>query len=237
MPPGTLKNVRARLAIVCAFVGVLQAQTPPAFEMVRVFPGADARGRSVRFLPDTFSVTWCPLAVIVTSVYGLRDFQVVDAPAWFSDPGYGLNIEAKAPGRADERQLKLMAQHLLADRFRLKVHRETREIPVYALAVGTGGPKGIAKVSAHPRDAGFVSTINGWLEGINISMPILAAAITVDRAVIDKTNFSGAIDFDLRYTGQSIFAVIEPQLGLVLRPETDPIEVLIIDQIEHPVAN
>ena len=237
--------MKALSAVICVIaVSALTAQTPPAFETARVTGYPHDEGCRIQYLPDTFSVTYCSLSHIVGKLYSVRDFQIVDAPEWFHDAD-GYNIDGKAAGPVDEDQLKLMARQLFADRFHLKVHRETRQMLVYALVVSGNGPRQNAKDNGQPRGSGYTWSdfFNGVerVRGLNVSMSTLAAGLAVDRPVIDKTNFSGAIDFDLRYAGgtspPSIFSAMPEQLGLVLRPETDPVEVLVIDHVEKLSEN
>ena len=150
-------------------------------------------------------------------------------------------------------QVDLMEQSLLADRFKLKVHFETRELPVYALVVAKGGPK------LTPAKDGERSNISSF------HSEIAAKAVTLDdfatsslwtpiggRLVVDQTGLKGAYDFTLNWSqeqtaaepGQDgapalspIFAVIEEQLGLKLVPTKAPVEVIVIDHIEKPTEN
>jgi len=81
------------------------------------------------------------------SAYGLQEFQVVGGPRWIDSDGY--NIEAKAEGCASKSQIRLMLQSLFEDRFNLKAHRETKELPSYALIAAKGGAKLLS-----PKDGG-----------------------------------------------------------------------------------
>jgi hypothetical protein len=85
------------------------------------------------------TTTNAPLTILIQRAYGVEAYQVVGGPAWINSDGY--NIEAKPETNTDQKQMWLMLQTLLADRFKLKLHRETRELPVYALTATKGGPK------------------------------------------------------------------------------------------------
>ena len=80
-----------------------------------------------------------PLTLLIQRAYAVQAFQVVGGPAWINTDGY--DIEAKPEGDTDRKQMWLMLQTLLADRFKLTLHRETRELPVYDLTVAKRGPK------------------------------------------------------------------------------------------------
>jgi uncharacterized protein (TIGR03435 family) len=209
--------------------------------------------------------------------------QVVGGPAWLDSPGY--DIEAKPEGNTDQAHAWLMLQALLADRFRLTLHRETRELPVYALTAAKNGfkppaPKDVDCVSFPPGttpqhipgkvDCGYVPLILGssglQMEGSKVHMAdlIRELASALDGTVLDQTGFTGEFDLNLNFTADdataglpgfvgpgdpggartpadrnllNIFAALEEQLGLKLVPAKGPVEVLVIDHAERPIAN
>jgi uncharacterized protein (TIGR03435 family) len=148
-------------------------------------------------------------------------------------------------------------QKLLADRFKLLVHWETREMPVYELVVAKGG----AKLPATTRkDENMSSSFgNGKPTGEGLSAKDLAVVLTqvlsqeLGREVVDKTGLSGKYDFTLRWTQDgvlgtdaasngadvppSIFTAVEEQLGLKLQPAKGPVQVLVVDDAEMPTEN
>lgn len=194
------------VAVVAGMVVPLVAQAPPAFEVAsvkRAEPGKT--GGRVRFLPGgRFVGENVSLQFVIQQMYGLRDFQVVAAPplrAIIKD-GYGARYEIEGRGREDStpEQLTEMVKTLLADRFQLKVHRETRDLPVYALMQDPGGARG-----ARPPDGkggGIESVAPGWLRGTGVRAAFLAESLSraVDRPVIDRTNLTDVLDFDLTWT-------------------------------------
>jgi uncharacterized protein (TIGR03435 family) len=88
--------------------------------------------------PGRFNCTGMPLRMLVVRAYGVKNYQV-SGPAWMDSDRFDVN--AKIPAGATQDQFKLMLQKLLADRFQMTVHRENKEMPVYALVVGKNGPK------------------------------------------------------------------------------------------------
>jgi uncharacterized protein (TIGR03435 family) len=142
-----------------------------------------------------------------------------------------------------------MLQQLLADRFALRLHRETKEITIYSLIVGKNGPKLKEGGSAGP----YLSRPSpGRLAGQRASMSSLASALAgnLGRPVIDNTGLKGGYDFSLEWTadaapdavpadtsGPSLFTALQDQLGLRLESKKAPIEVLIIDRAEKPSPN
>ncbi len=148
----------------------------------------------------------------------LRASQVVGGPAWIDSPGY--DIEAKPESNTDRKHTWLMLQTLLADRFRLTLHRETRELPVYDLTAGkerlqTAGAQGrqVRFLSArhdaaeHPRGRStaamcavpVASVHRAADEGRKVHMAdlIRELAMVLGRPVMDKTGFTGEFDLNL----------------------------------------
>ena len=117
----------------------LCAQT--AFDVASVKPSdPNEQGGRVQFLPGgRFTVENCYLKFIIQRVYEVKDYQIVEAPKWISDWAFRFDIQAKGDPSAPPAQLREMARTLLADRFQLKVHRESRELPVYALVAAKKG--------------------------------------------------------------------------------------------------
>ena len=239
--------MKAILAVIFAIA--VNAQTPPAFEAASIHESrTDQSSTHLALSEGRLSAENCTLSYLVQEAYGLRDFQVVGGPQWVLDGnGSRFDIQAKAVATTSDDQLKLMAQTLLADRFRLKVHREMRPVPVYALITAKSGPKLQTPKPGEGRS--IESGPPGFMSGANVPMSLFIDEFSgkVDRPVIDKTEFSNRFDFTLRWTPDkpgnadpnlgSIFTAIQEQLGLQLRPQKLPIEVLVIDHVEKPSAN
>jgi uncharacterized protein (TIGR03435 family) len=94
-----------------------------------------------------------------------------------------------------------MMQGLLADRFRLKMHRETREMDVYALVTGKSGAKLVESPLGSPAEGRGVNIVSGTMIARDATMPELVDVLTtnLDRPVIDKTNLTAHYDFDLNW--------------------------------------
>ncbi len=146
-----------------------------------------------------------------------------------------------------------MEQALLADRFKLKVHFETREMPFYALVVGKGGAK---LVGSDDSDTTQLSLIDRGPE-----LDLTAKAITLDefvrspflrideRTIQNRTDLKGKYSFTLKWAREGspgvestsdasgLFAALQQQLGLRLVPATGPVEVIVIDHIDRPSDN
>jgi uncharacterized protein (TIGR03435 family) len=188
--------------------------------------------------------------------YNLKRHEVVfSIPPPDAERVY-YDIVAKAEGetprtRADFRR---MLQALLADRFRLRFHHDSREIPVYALVLGKGGPK----LRSSTPDSEYhvrigVNGRNQFIEATKVTMDQLAAeipnALGSDRPIVDRTGLSGTYDFKLEATLLSrinrdpdagdltIFTAVQEQLGLRLEPQRMAIQVFVVDHVEKPSSN
>jgi uncharacterized protein (TIGR03435 family) len=252
--------MRALLILPALLISVAYAaDAQPSFEAASV-KVADRSlvlppGPSVQFLPSGRLVApRVSLFVLLQRVYDVKAFQISGGPKWLRSDQFDIQATAGSPTTED--QMKLMAQVLLADRFHLKLHRETREIPVYALIAGKNGPKlQTAKDPTQCGGNGCFGVGNGYFTASGATMAFTAEVLTrlLDRPAVDKTGLTGHYDFKLTYDqsstqppivgipmtpteGPSIFAAVE-DLGLKLNPERDPIEILVIDSAERPVAN
>lgn len=210
--------------LVCA-VGILAAQTPaPApqkFEVASIKPG-DPNSHQVRFMiapGGRFECSNVTLKLLIQQAYGVRDFQIVGAPGWVSSERFNVSAKAEDGAKTDKEHLQAMLQSLLEDRFHLTIHRETKELPVYALVVGKNGPKfheaapptgapdteGPATdgKSAPPRTPkGMMRFGRGEITAQSMDLGAFAnqLAQALGRPVIDKTGLTGRYDFDLHWT-------------------------------------
>lgn len=256
------------LAVMATAAAVAQPAAPapaarPVFDVASIRPSdPDAKGGWARFLPGgRFEVLNAQLIFVIQQLYGVKDYQIVDAPKWIVDWNTArFNIEAKAEGVTSQDQLLLMAKNLLEDRFQLKLHRETRDLPVYALTQGKDGAKfKVTPDNGRPIRSGFIEPVErGWIQGANINMDnfVLSLSRYTDRPVVDRTNYTQAFTFKLQWAAEespgraasvddaqpdtsrpSLFTAIQEQMGLKLVPQKAPIEVLAIDRVERPSEN
>ena len=191
------------------------------------------------------------LATILTVAYGIHEKQIAGAPEWFTKEHFDINGVPDVPGIPSFPQQKEMYQKLLADRFHLVFHRETRDLPIYAITIAKGGP--ILKPAA-PNET--MNAGNSGSPGVRIqkfrsmSMPDFALNMNFheDRPVVDETGLSGRYDFTLKWTYDiamenepgappSLFTAIKEQLGLRMDAVKGPAEVFVIDHVERPSAN
>jgi uncharacterized protein (TIGR03435 family) len=207
------------------------------------------------------------------NAYGIPGSRILNGPKWLDSTRF--DIEAKMDDSVadhlrtlarDQRRLETQAmfQRLLADRFKLAVHWETRELPVYALIVARKGSK--LQPAKDPSEGSNISSNDSGADSQftakGVTLPQLAEALTQELSrelghnVIDKTEIRGRYDLTLKWTpdagaapiatgsatssadsGPSIFTVVQEQLGLKLQPAKGPVQILVIDHAEMPSEN
>ncbi len=185
---------------------------------------------------------------LIEQAYGLKQFQVSGGPAWLGNDNYDFSATTPTPVDLPNKVLQPYLQSLLADRFHLRFHRETKEFPVYLLMLAKNGPKLIS----HSGEGGEGTNSHGDrvkenMTGTNLSMAGLAAflASRLDRPVIDHTGLTGKYDVALEWSpdqtgdlpGPSVFTALQEQLGLRLESAKGPVEILIVDSVEKPSEN
>jgi uncharacterized protein (TIGR03435 family) len=128
----------AMLLTVTALAVWGQPAARPKFEVASVKPSQETRFMSVRPLPSRLTAN-ASVRLLMQSAYTVQAFQIVDGPAWIHSEYY--DIDAKTDGNVGRAETFLMLQSLLEDRFALKIHRESRDLPVYNLVAARGGVK------------------------------------------------------------------------------------------------
>ena len=128
---------------------------------------------------------------LVCWAYDLSGFRIAGGPDWFNSEALRsdrYDVEAKIEGTVTLDQIKLMVQSLLADRFQLRVHKEMRELPVYALVVARNGPKLTLARELPPGTHGGYTVLAGLVQARSTDVADLTKALTleVDRPVLDK---------------------------------------------------
>ena len=136
--PGPGITAAAILVAIGSFVVFGQPVARPKFEVASVKPSTEQRFKMVRPLPGRLTAD-APVQLLMQNAYGVQPFQIAGGPDWINSEHY--QIEAKADGKASRDQILLMLRALLEDRFQLKIHRETRQLPVYALSPAKSGLK------------------------------------------------------------------------------------------------
>jgi uncharacterized protein (TIGR03435 family) len=247
------------------------AGAPPAFEVATVKRvQIDEQSRQPIGLfcypGGRIKATNYTLRMLIHDAFGVEDYQVAGGPPWASTDRYA--IDAKPPATSPSSQwvpesfkspptpeLRLMLQSLLADRFQLKVHRESRPATIYALARGKRRPKldppkdttlqpfvSFGRTGAITEDARSLT-----LTGQNATIDQLCArmAQVLRRPVMNKTRIAGHFDFFIEYAGDesqseeapALTRAIRERLGLKLERQPGSISVLVIEGAQRPSPN
>jgi len=232
------------------WIAFAQPTPRPSFEVASVKPSGPNDQLMYRLQPGgRYIATGLTLKVLIANAYGVPEFRISGGPGWRDSDKY--NIEAKVgiplpPWPDSNKQLSLMFQSLLEDRFKLALHRDTGEETVYELVVAKGGAKlTTAKADESP---GF-DMGPGRIRSMAVPLEYLATnlAYVLGRTVIDKTGLAGKHSYTVTYTpddappadanSPSIFTALQEQLGLKLESAKGPVELLVIDHAEKPDAN
>ena len=223
-------------------------QAPPAFETTSVKPNRSMHnGISNRFSPGSARWTNVSLDALIEDLYRIKDYQLEGAPGWIKSDRW--DIEGKAASPASTPEMYVMMKALLADRFQLRFHYETKQRPVYHLTVAKGGPK---LVTAHPQDENHrwgTTPGRGSLTMNGTTMQNFAYWLSVqfNQAILEETGLTGNYDLKIEWkddadttddpTRPSIFTAVKDRLGLDLRAGKGPVEVFVIDHVERATAN
>jgi uncharacterized protein (TIGR03435 family) len=239
-----------------------------SFDTVSVRPSDPAATAStMRVSPSGIATEGTKLLALIAAAYELRDFQILGGPDWMASDRFDVTAKYDAPpdlSKLDDagrkawiQRLTQSRQSLLADRFHLKCHMETRQLTVYELVVAKGGPK-----FQETKDDGDTNKYFGiragpqrtrQLAGKDATMDVLAKLLSseVNHVVLDKTGLTGKYDLNAEWAqdgpagaqsadepfAPGIFTAMEERLGLKLQPGKGPVRVLIIDRVDRPTQN
>ena len=227
------------------------AQTAQQFETASIRQNlTEGDNWSIR-TPDGgwFRATGVNPGVLILEAFGLRKLQVAGVPAWCNSEKYDIVARTAIQGQLSPEEIRPLLRSLLADRFHLTYHAETRQLPEYALVVGKKG----AKLTANPAQDGPLGiearkspgkvVMKATRKPIGELAHMLANQL--DAFVVDETGLNGNFDFTLEWSPNteqesvlpSIFTALEEQLGLRLVARKGPVEVTVIDRIERPSEN
>jgi uncharacterized protein (TIGR03435 family) len=232
------------------------AKTPLAFEVASVKatdPGKPPNGL-IRPLPSGqgYIAEGATVRSMITMLYKITNSQLTGEPAWINTAPFDVQAKAEKPANRDD--LHEMFQTLLADRFKLKFHREMRTITALALVVDKPGKLKVND-SVESFDVPMRPTAPFRWTGDRVPMSYLTWFVSqrLDRPVIDKTGLTGFYDFTFDFlpelppgatiNGQplpdfpNIYQALKDQLGLKLESQKGQVEFFVIDHVEKPTEN
>jgi uncharacterized protein (TIGR03435 family) len=232
--------------------------TRPQFEVASIRPSTstDPRRYITGMQRGDFKATNYTLKDLIRLGWDVRSYQISGGPKWLDSDRYNIEVKPEVPfdvpgpGNEGEHRFRLMVQAMLADRFKLKLHRATQEMRAYFLVIGKNGPS--LKRTGESADQGpHIQDGKGQLIATKIDMPLFSRALSGELGVtvIDRTNLRGAYDVKLEWspdedisatvssTGPSIFTALQEQLGLRLESGKAPVDIVVVDYAEKASAN
>jgi uncharacterized protein (TIGR03435 family) len=241
-------------------VGQTSIESLPAFEVASVKPNRSTGVQIVgdealpggRYKANNLSLRW-----LISEAYGLpilSSRRLMGGPDWINSEKYDIDAKAVAGSvpaglseQARRERAMLMLRALLRDRFQLKIHRETREQAIFALAVAKNGPH-LQPAKMQERDCPEVSSFDvschhfaaaptGGLHGKSVDMTDLARwleTVSTDRPVVDKTGLKGLFDIDVDGDGLMVnFRRPRGEMGAVESGPPDAPESGLFSILDH----
>jgi uncharacterized protein (TIGR03435 family) len=247
-----------------------QTEAKPVFEVasIKMVRATGGSGHSSENSDTGLLHGSMTLKSYIVAAYNVKTYQVTGGPNWIDDSTYDVvaklemaglpklpaNLTPNQRAAAEEDRLHTALQGLLAERFQLKVHHESKDMPAYALIVVKGG----FKLKEVPETAGCGTSSKGNGTSINftatcVDMTRFASylARVTKQPVSDETHLQGSYSFSLEYTPDdlkasvstdqpalpSLFTVLQQKLGLKLEQKKVPVDILVVDSAERPSEN
>lgn len=242
------------------FAMVAWAQSPHGFDVVSIKPNTSG-SHSVTMGAKNWraTATNVTLRTLILAAYRLQDYQLSGGPAWIGSDRFDVAAKTDDTKVRDE-DLWMLLQPALEERFRLKVRRETRQLPVYLLEVAKPGAKGLAanRTTEETSIQVHVEGENVVLDAKNVRMGKLADRLSsfTSRKILDNTGLQKGFDFRLEWardisgedvfeavreglgmSGPSLQTVLKDRLGLRLQPGKGPVETIVIESAQPVTPN
>jgi uncharacterized protein (TIGR03435 family) len=224
----------------------------PAFEVASIKPNNSGSGRASSHVSNGEVILRnVPLRDCIEMAYQVNDARI-SGPDWLATERFDIVAKPRAGYPHDHEQYRPMLQALLADRFKLVIHHESKMLSAFALVVSKMGPK----LEKGDPGGAHVNGGNTHITGTGMSIVELADNLTgkVDRPVVDKTGLEGVYNLQLEWApeekggepaakpdappGPSLFTAIQEQLGLRLDSQKLPVDIVVVDRVEKvPTEN
>jgi uncharacterized protein (TIGR03435 family) len=223
-------------------VATVKSSPPPTGDLININVGTVRNGK-VTF--GNASLSDC-----LKFAYGIVSDEQIAGPDWIKSRAVRFDIVAQAAPGTERDQLQPMLQSLLADRLKLALHHEQKELSFLALVVGKNGPK-LREATAGAAASGDNIAARRHIVSNRMSMGLLATLLSrfEREIVVDQTGLKGLFEIKLDWTpddgaaandlatGPSIFTAVQEQLGLKLESRKGPLDVLVIDHAEKVPAD
>jgi uncharacterized protein (TIGR03435 family) len=237
-------------------VSALFAQATPSIEVasVRVHSPKNPDRSAPQISGDRLTIGGNVNQLVMYS-YDLKAWQISGGPPWVTHSStetdyYDISVKADGGEPLTQPRARQLLQSLLAERFRLSVHREKREAPVYALVRGRGPKLKESEAETPCRSAGKANaaTVISSFTNCPIDALLRVLAGAADRPVLDQTGLTGHYDFKIEFARDpaaatadsdvpTLFTAVQDQLGLKLESQKGTVEVTVIDRVERPTEN
>jgi len=230
------------------------------FDVAPVRPNHNSKGgANLAASPGMLTIRNLPLRTIIGAAYGIAEYQI-KGPPWIEHERFDIVAKTDASITDQDDMLPLL-KPLLAERFQMTMHRETKQLPAYVLTVAANGPK-FAAAEAGDTSLPFKKANKsggGRIYSEHMTMPQFAEILSrrLGPPVLDRTGLAGAYRVTLEWAADSkaakpakpgkaepdtdrpsIFTALHDQMGLRLQALKVPVEIFVIDQIEKtPTAN
>jgi len=217
-------------------------------------PNAPSNSQSTGMKGRQYTMVNRTVRAMLLFAYGMHKTQLVGGPGWIESERWDVQGVPNVPGHPNLKQAQILTRKLLEERFGLKVHKETKEMAVYAISVAKGGekmPRSMGDPNGSPDENessnGGLVTMRMTNMSIGEFAPDLASFL--DRPAVDQTGLTGRYDFQLKWTADEsraptdgtappdMFTAIQQQLGLKLEPAKAQTDLLVVDAVRRPSAN
>jgi uncharacterized protein (TIGR03435 family) len=258
-------NLKTATLIVCLLDWITAAiptdaqDSGPRFEVASISPSASASGSNMRggvVRGTRYELHSATMVDLISAAYGIEGQEVLGGPGWLDSNRF--DVIAKVPANTTAEALRFMLQALLADRFKLSIHRDARPFPQYVLKTGKsprlkgstdGGEGGCKMLSQNEESSVKIVCHDVTMAEFAGRLPRLAGNYFQLTPVMDMTGLKGSWDFSLQWTrrnllsttggnGISIYDAVDKQLGLKLEVTDVQMPVVLVESVnEKPTEN
>ena len=227
----------------------------PTYEVATIKPSRpDEVNRMFLRQGRRLNTTATSIVDLMMFAYSIHFKQIANAPRWLENDKYDVTLLPAGEGQPSDTQLKEIMRKLLSDRLSLTLHREKRDLDVFRIVTLKAGAKLVDSLNVDG-PAG----VGGGIGTITVKSATIAdfagflqryfSPLVMNQPVIDRTGLSGRYDFTLRFNPYGLntggvtdefpdfFTAVEQQLGLKLETVTEPVDVLVIDDVQRPSEN
>ena len=263
--------MRVASTLCCAAVLLLslasnaQTSSGPSYDVISIKPNKSlSHNISINIHDGVYVASNVTLPMLLKSAYDLKtDAQLSGVPGWANSASFDIEAKedpdvaaatAKAPPAEREEHQAALLRALLAERFHLVIHHETKVLPTFSLLVGKGGVK-FKEADPNAKNNGSTMIQNQKLTATGISLDNFARTLSgqLEREVVNKTELAGKYDLNLTWSRDdapveskdttgvdsppTLFTAVQEQLGLKLEPSKASVDAIVVDHVEPPSEN